>query len=114
MTKPTRRKRYRRTCPLCTEPSHHGGLPRAIPFGVPTYWSSEAALAIFEFVDEMRDLILAVYRRLSYLRRWNRGLRRVGYGCTRRRSRSSTARMPLAPGIPGAIVRLSRLHVSVV
>ena len=61
MTKPTRRKRYRRTCPLCTEPSHHGGLPRAIPFGVPTYWSPEAALAIFEFVDEMRDLILAVY-----------------------------------------------------
>ena len=37
------------------------GLPIAIPFGIPTYWSPEAALAIFEFVDEMRDIILAVY-----------------------------------------------------
>jgi hypothetical protein len=30
--------------------------------GIPTYWSPEAALAIFEFVDEMRDIILGVYR----------------------------------------------------
>jgi hypothetical protein len=61
MTKPTRRKQSRRSCPLCTEPPHHGGLPPAIPFGVPTSWSPEAALAIFEFLDEMRDIILAVY-----------------------------------------------------
>jgi hypothetical protein len=25
-------------------------------------WSPEAALAIFEFIDEMRDIVLAVYR----------------------------------------------------
>ena len=37
------------------------GLPIAIPFGIPTYWSPEAALAIFEFVDEMREIILRVY-----------------------------------------------------
>jgi hypothetical protein len=37
-------------------------------------------------------------RRLSYVRRWTRGLRRVGYGCTRRRPRSSTAKMPIVPG----------------
>ena len=43
----------------------------------------------------------------------NRGLRRVGCGCTRRRPRSFTARMQSFRGIPGAIVRLSRLHVSV-
>ncbi len=61
MTQPTRRKQSRRTCPLCAEPPHHGGLPSAIPFGIPTYWSPEAALAIFEFIDEMRDIILAVY-----------------------------------------------------
>ena len=43
------------------EPRTNTGLPTAIPFGIPTYWSPEAALAIFEFVDEMRDIILGVY-----------------------------------------------------
>jgi len=61
MTKPTPRKPSRRACPFCAEPPHHGGLPTAIPFGIPTYWSPEAALAIFEFIDEMRDIVLAVY-----------------------------------------------------
>ena len=61
MTKPTRRRQSRHRCPLCTEPRPNTGLPIAIPFGIPTYWSPEAALAIFEFVDEMRDIILAVY-----------------------------------------------------
>ena len=37
-------------------------------------------------------------RRLSYVRRWKRGLRSVGYGCTRKRPRSSTAKMPIVPG----------------
>ena len=67
MTKPTRRKQSRRKqsrhrCPLCAEPRPNTGLPIAIPFGIPTHWSPEAALAIFEFVDEMRDIILGVYR----------------------------------------------------
>jgi hypothetical protein len=61
MTKHKRRKQYRHPCPLCAEPRSNPGLPSAIPFGIPTYWSPEAALAIFEFVDEMRDIILAVY-----------------------------------------------------
>ena len=61
MTKPTQRKQSRHRCPLCAEPRPNTGLPIAIPFGIPTYWSPEAALAIFEFVDEMRDIILAVY-----------------------------------------------------
>jgi hypothetical protein len=61
MTKPTRRKHARHRCPLCAEPRPNTGLPVAIPFGIPTYWSPEAALAIFEFVDEMRDIILGVY-----------------------------------------------------
>ena len=61
MTKHTRRKQTRRACPLCGEPRPNPGLPLTIPFGIPTYWSPEAALAIFEFVDEMRDIILAVY-----------------------------------------------------
>ena len=61
MTKPTRRKQSRHRCLLCAEPRPNSGLPLTIPFGIPTYWSPEAALAIFEFVDEMRDIILAVY-----------------------------------------------------
>jgi hypothetical protein len=61
MTKHKRHKQSRHPCPLCAEPRPSTGLPIAIPFGIPTYWSPEAALAIFEFVDEMRDIILAVY-----------------------------------------------------
>jgi hypothetical protein len=61
MSKYKRRKKTRNPCPLCAEPRPNVGLPIAIPFGIPTHWSPEAALAIFEFVDEMRDLILAIY-----------------------------------------------------
>jgi hypothetical protein len=32
-----------------------------MPFGIPTYWSPETALAIFEFIDDMRDVMLAAY-----------------------------------------------------
>ena len=61
MSKHKRRRQSRHPCPLCTEPRPNPGLPIAIPFGIPTYWSPEVALAIFEFIDEMRDIILAVY-----------------------------------------------------
>jgi hypothetical protein len=61
MTKHKRGKQSRRPCPPCAGPPLNTGLPIAIPFGIPTYWSPETALAIFEFVDEMRDIILAVY-----------------------------------------------------
>jgi hypothetical protein len=61
MTKHKRGKQSRRPCPLCAGSRPNTGLPIAIPFGIPTYWSPEAALAIFEFVDEMRDIILGVY-----------------------------------------------------
>jgi hypothetical protein len=61
--KSRRRKQRRHTCPcpLCAEPQPDRGLPLNIPFGIPAYWSPEAALAIFEFIDEMRDVIGAVY-----------------------------------------------------
>ena len=61
MTKPKRRKPSRHACPLCAEPRPDHGLPPTIPHGIPTYWLPETALAIFEFIDEMRDIILAVY-----------------------------------------------------
>jgi hypothetical protein len=62
MSKTTRRQPSRRACPLCSERARYGGLPTAIPFGIPTYWSPETALAIFELIDEMRDVVVAVYR----------------------------------------------------
>jgi hypothetical protein len=61
VTRHKRRKQSRYRCPLCARPRPNTGLPIAIPFGIPTYWSPEAALAIFEFVDELRDIILGVY-----------------------------------------------------
>jgi hypothetical protein len=61
MSKRKRRKQLRHGCPLCAGPRPNPGLPVTVPFGIPTYWSPETALAIFEFIDEMRDIILAVY-----------------------------------------------------
>ena len=49
MTKRQKRKTARRSLPL------------TVPFGIPTYWSSETAFAIFEFIDEMRTIMLAAY-----------------------------------------------------
>jgi hypothetical protein len=62
MTKPTRRRRPRYACPLCAEPRFNHALPPAIPLGIPTYWSPQTALAVFDLVDQIRDIILAVYR----------------------------------------------------
>ncbi len=42
-------------------PRHDSALPLSIPFGIPTYWSPEQALAFFELIDEMRAVIVAVY-----------------------------------------------------
>ncbi len=61
MSKPRRRRWPRHACPLCAEPRFNPGLPPTIPLGVPTYWSAETALAVFELIDEIRDIILAVY-----------------------------------------------------
>jgi hypothetical protein len=61
MTKQKRRKTPRHACPFCAAPRPGRGLPLSLPFGIPTYWSPEAALAIFEFIDDMRDVILAAY-----------------------------------------------------
>ena len=61
MSKRKRRNPSRHACPLCSEPPPDRALPITVPFGIPTYWSPEAALAIFAFIDEMRDIIRAVY-----------------------------------------------------
>jgi hypothetical protein len=61
MSKHQRRRNARPVCPLCAKPRPDHGLPLTIPFGIPTYWSSETAFAVFEFIDEMRTIILAAY-----------------------------------------------------
>ena len=61
MSKCKRRNQPRHACPLCADPRPERGLPLTIPIGIPTYWSPEAALAIFEFIDDMRDVMLAAY-----------------------------------------------------
>ena len=52
----------KKACPNCPAPRRASGLPVTVPFGIPTYWSPDQALAIFEFIDEMRDIIAALYR----------------------------------------------------
>jgi hypothetical protein len=60
VTKSRRRRWPRHACPLCAEPRFNQALPPTI--GIPTYWSAETALAVFELVDQIRDIILAVHR----------------------------------------------------
>jgi hypothetical protein len=61
MSKHKSAKRRRKTCPICGRPRREPGLPLTVPLAVPTYWSPNQALAIFDLIDEMRDLIAAVY-----------------------------------------------------
>jgi len=61
MTKRQKRKTARQVCPICNRPPPDRPLPLTVPFGIPTYWSGDTALAIFEFIDEMRTTMLAVY-----------------------------------------------------
>lgn len=48
-------------CPICRAPRQQPGLPPTVPLGIPTYWSPDEALAVFEIVSEMRDIIAALY-----------------------------------------------------
>ena len=56
-----KRKPPRHICPICHRPRTQPGLPLTVPLAIPTYWSPDEALAIFELVDELRDLIAAIY-----------------------------------------------------
>ena len=47
--------------PIRARAPHSAGLPHAIPLPIPTYWTPEQAIAVFELVDEIRDIILAAY-----------------------------------------------------
>jgi hypothetical protein len=42
--------------------AHSAGLPQAIPLAIPTSWTPEEALAVFELVDDPRDSIWSIYQ----------------------------------------------------
>jgi len=42
--------------------SHAAGLPQAIPLPIPTCWTPEQAIAVFELVDDLRDRIWSFYQ----------------------------------------------------
>jgi hypothetical protein len=62
MTKRQKRKVAKPLCPICGRLPPDRPRPLTVPFGIPTYWSSETAFAVFEFIDEMRTVILAAYQ----------------------------------------------------
>jgi hypothetical protein len=41
---------------------HAAGLQHAIPLPIPTYWTPEQAIAVFELVDDLREQIWSIYR----------------------------------------------------
>ena len=38
------------------------GLPLAIPLPIPTYWTPEQAIAVFELIDDLRERIWSFYQ----------------------------------------------------
>jgi len=45
-----------------TRVSHAAGHPLAIPLPIPTYWTPEQAIAVFELIDDLRDRIWSFYQ----------------------------------------------------
>jgi hypothetical protein len=65
--KPTKRRkrhapRSKDRAPLQASASHSPGLPYAIPLAIPTYWTPEQAIAVFELIDDLRETICAIYQ----------------------------------------------------
>lgn len=56
-----RRSRPRSGLPADTAPSKQAAP--AAPIELPTHWSAEQALAVFEILDELRDRVWAFYGR---------------------------------------------------
>ena len=48
--------------PLNVRAPHSAGLPHAIPIALPTYWTPEQAIAVFELVDDLRETIWSIYQ----------------------------------------------------
>lgn len=68
MSKDKRKKRRRHhsktaesQLPRPTKRSCRPGLPLTLAIEVPTYWTPEEALAVFELVDALHDRIWSIY-----------------------------------------------------
>jgi hypothetical protein len=48
--------------PLRARAPHSAGLPHAILLPIPTYWTPEQAIAVFELVDDLRETIWSFYQ----------------------------------------------------
>ena len=42
--------------------SRAAGLPLAVPLPIPTYWTREQAIAVFELIDDLRERIWSFYQ----------------------------------------------------
>ena len=43
-------------------PALVAGLQYAIPLAIPTYWTPEQAIAVFELIDDLREQIWSIYQ----------------------------------------------------
>jgi hypothetical protein len=57
-----RRQRHDPCIPGRTIAPHSPGLPHVIPLTIPTYWTPEQAIAVFELIDDLREMIWAIYQ----------------------------------------------------
>ena len=57
-----RRQRHDRCIPGRTIAPDSPGLPHATPLAIPTYWTPEQAIAVFELVDDLRETIWSIYQ----------------------------------------------------
>jgi hypothetical protein len=62
MAKPKKPRRRRGAQIPDHAPAHVAGLQYAIPLAIPTYWTPEQAIAVFELVDDLRERIWAFYQ----------------------------------------------------
>jgi hypothetical protein len=63
----TKRRHFREAraldrVPDQTRASRAAGLPLAIPLPIPTYWTPEQAIAVFELIDDLRERIWSFYQ----------------------------------------------------
>ena len=61
MAKPKKPPRRRGAHISGQAPTHVAGLQYAVPLAIPTYWTPEQAIAVFEIIDDLRDQIWSIY-----------------------------------------------------
>jgi hypothetical protein len=48
--------------PHPAKPLHPAKLPLGVPLEIPTYWTPEQAIAVYEIVDDLRERIWSIYQ----------------------------------------------------